>query len=133
MKINFNTEYKVFKNHTVKCTLECVLTDCNEILHMPIVRRCVINFDETNDRTTLSFIVSAVAKCDPIDDFNLETGKRIAESRANIKALKVVSDLIQESRNIVSKINTKLAEDFNKTEFILAREKSHLDILIENA
>lgn len=133
MKINFNTNYQVFGDKVVKCTIVCTLTDCNEFMYIPNFRGCPIKIEALPNRKLVqSFVVTAIAKCDPKDEFDLEIGKRIAESRANIKALKIVSRLAKKSREFLAKADARLVEGYNKAEYILAKEESHLNILLGN-
>lgn len=133
MKINFDTKYHVFGDKVVKCTILCTLTDCNELIYIPNFRGCPIKIEALPNRELIqSFEVTANAKCDPKDKFDLETGRRIAESRASIKALKIISGIAKKSREFLAKADMKLIEDYNKAEYILTREESHLNILIGN-
>lgn len=129
MKINFNTNYQVFGNNVVKCTSVCTLSNCNELMYTPVFRGYTIKLNSVNKKLVQSFTVTSIAKCNPNDKFNLETGKRIAESRARTKALRLIYGLIEKDRKYFAEVCTKLLQDSNKVWFTLTNEQDHLDNL----
>ena len=133
MKINFNPHYQVFQDKVVKCNMECIISDCEELVYVNEFRGYPINIEALPDRKIVqSFSVTAIAKCDPKDTFDIETGRRIAESRATIKALNIIDGLIDNTRQDLNNIKDKLRSYSIKTNLILNKENKHLELLIND-
>lgn len=130
MKIKTNIEYKVFKERVVVCNINCEVTGVNfgDIRKTYTYNNTPLSFYYD----TIEFDVSAKAKCSPYDIFNLETGKRIAESRATIKAMKVIRAFLEDEVSYYFNIITKLSRDNTKVENILYREMKHLNDLLND-
>ena len=77
------------------------------------------------------FEVKAKARCNAIDDFNIETGKRIAESRAKAKAFRTAGKVWKE----IIKFLTKAIETCNYTvkacEKAECTENAHIEKLMK--
>lgn len=107
-------ERSFYVNHDKK-TVTCVIKTESCTLNHP--SRDYINSAvwETHDKALFSdHTFVGIAKCSPLDEFNEEKGKRIAESKAKVKAFKAynkmytkVSDLIKNA--LVDVLNTALA------------------------
>lgn len=130
MKIKTNIEYKVFKEKVVVCNINYKVTD--------IDFRCIRKTYTYNNTPlkfyydTVEFDVSAKAKCSPYDIFNIEIGKRIAESRATIKAMKVISALLEDGANYHFNRVTELSGYNTKVENILYKKMKHLNDLLND-
>lgn len=74
----------------------------------------------------ISFVVKAKAKCSPEDTFNKETGIRIAESRAHMKALDKASKYVEGVLSKLSLITSDLKQDYNKFSSAFNKEVSHI-------
>ena len=133
MKIHFRPHYLTRSKNTVECVLSCVLKDCNELVYIPSYRGCEITMTALPDKSLEhSFVVIASAKCDPDDEFNLTKGKRIAESRAAIKAMKVIYGILATNKSMYDNIDAKILNSMAKTNRILNKERKHLEMLINN-
>lgn len=80
-----------------------------------------------------NFKVVALSRCSPMDTFNEETGRRIAESRAKIKAYsramgyqKDLCNYLRQSYNAYLKMD----EGVRFCGVLVKREKEHLEQLI---
>ena len=133
MKVYYSPEFKVFNNKVVKCSIRCLIKEYNNFITpvsklrgIELTKRQVVN------NTFCIFTVSGIAKCDKHDTFDLEKGKRIAESRAMIKSFQIISDLAILSKKELAKKDNALTDYFNRAEYLLAREKDHLNTLIDD-
>lgn len=130
MKIKTDIEYKVFKEKVVVCNINYKITD--------IDYRCIRKTHTYNNTPlkfyydTVEFDISAKAKCSPYDIFNLETGKRVAESRATIKAMKVIRAFLEDECNYYFDRITELSRYNTKVENILYKEMKHLNDLLND-
>lgn len=127
MKIYFKPKYSVYQEKVVKCTLDCILDVCaqNDLGSRTI--EYLFFVDKTLEST---FSVSAVAKCSPEDKFCLETGKRIAESRASIKALRIAKHKIKKIKKALEGSTFRAEEVYTKISNMLVREQNHLSTLL---
>lgn len=133
MKLKLNSYYQSFQDKVVKCVTHCVIEDCEELVYFPKFRDCDMTIEALPNGTIIqSFEVSALAKCDPQDSFDYVKGKRIAESRACIKAFKIVDGLIEKSREMLTKTDNLLIKAYNRNGYNLAKEEAHLNILLGN-
>lgn len=136
MKINLEPKFSVFNNKVVKCELECeVLVPCycsdyhtRSKLEFDYTIR---PYDKNYDWEFIGFKVDAIAKCDPTDTFDEVVGKRIAESRATIKALNAAGRLLEVVFvEKVLKVNDFIADADEKIGRIFEKELKHLDTLL---
>lgn len=111
-------------NKAIVCILECSVPELPLISKITdkyfdnIINCC--NFDN-------SFTVRGVAKCRPGDEYNEETGMRIAESKAMIKAYDKVRRAIEDYKDLIGKEWDKANESINFFEVVLGRECMHLE------
>ena len=133
MKIHFKSHYLTPTKNTVECILSCTLTDCNELIYISNYRGCEITLEALPDKSLIhSFAVKASAKCDPDDVYNLTKGKRIAESRATIKAMKIIYGILATNKDVYNAADNKILNSMAKTNRILNKERKHLEMLINN-
>lgn len=118
-----NPEYKVFRNAgIVLCTFKCRVSGNNP--------------ESKETGLFKPFRACAKAQCSSKDTFNVETGKRIAQTRAKYEAYKKASKMIfpnqREELNLISNINKamELVEFSRFLRFLKTREREHLEKLI---
>lgn len=120
LKLITNAEYKVFNNRVVRCILHCTI---------PQEVRPYSNIEIPKFRwesTKAMFTVTAIAKCDPRDNFDEKVGKRIAESKALIKAYNVYKALVKDAIK-ATKSELEAFENFEKKVLrVKEREIEHL-------
>lgn len=111
-------------NKAIVCIMECSMP---ELPHIPKVSDVYFgntthcyNFDN-------NFEVRGVAKCRPGDEYNEETGMRIAESKAMIKAYDKVRRVLENYKDLIGKEWDKANESINFFEVVLGRECMHLE------
>lgn len=75
------------------------------------------------------FTVRAVAKAHPDDTFDENKGKRIAKSKANIKAYYKIKVCLKEMFKSVQKVEMSLIEHHHDIVYLLGEEFNHLDSL----
>lgn len=135
MKIDLEPKFSVFNNKVVKCELKCsMLIPYYALMYLDHYK---LDFDYTietaegNEYEYIVFKVSAIAKCDPTDTFDEVVGKRIAESRATIKALNTAGRVLEYIfENRVLKFSNYIADADEKLNRIFEKELKHLDTLL---
>ena len=75
------------------------------------------------------FTVRAIAKAHPNDVFNIETGKRIAKSKANIKVYYKIKTCLRKMVKSVEKLQKNLQEHYHDISYLTNKEFDHLDSL----
>lgn len=75
------------------------------------------------------FTVRAIARAHPDDVFDETKGKRIAKSKANIKAYHKIKACLKEMFESVYNIEKNLIEHYNDIEYLMRAECNHLDDL----
>lgn len=111
-------------NKAIVCILECSVPE------LPLIPKITDKyFDNTNYCCNFdnNFTVRGVAKCRPGDEYNEETGMRIAESKAMIKAYDKVRRAIEDYKDLIGKEWDKANESINFFEVVLGRECMHLE------
>ena len=76
------------------------------------------------------FKVKASAKCGPGDEYNEDTGMKIAESKAMTKALDRARRILEDYKDIIGKEWDKANTSIDFFEVTLGRECMHLEGLI---
>ena len=106
----------------VVCELNC------EIQELPF--KAKINKKYFNDSQWYGeFKVKASAKCRPGDEYNEETGMKIAESKAMIKAYDKARRILEDYKEVIGKEWDKAGNSVNFFEVTLGRECMHLESL----
>lgn len=77
------------------------------------------------------FIVKASAKCRPGDEYNEETGLRIAESKAMLKAYDKARKVLEDYKEIIGKEWDKARNSVDFFDMVLSRELKHLENLVK--
>lgn len=73
------------------------------------------------------FKVKASSKCRPGDEYNEETGMKIAESKAMIKAYDKARRMLEDYLDVVGKEWDKARNSVDFFEYVLGRECMHLE------
>lgn len=73
------------------------------------------------------FEVKASAKCRPGDEYNEETGMKIAESKAMVKAYDKARRMLEDYLDVVGKEWDKARNSVDFFEYVLGRECMHLE------
>lgn len=112
MKLYQNANFQEFNGKVVKCTLSGKLSYVEPF---------------TNILKEEEFSTIGYAKCHKEDSFNLEKGKRIAESKASIKFYKKVryfynKNLFKKLRKFENEFN----KDYSKVNRLIKNEENHL-------
>lgn len=111
MKLYQDVIFQDFNNKVVKCTLTGKLSYTDPFT----------NVLKEEEFTTIGY-----AKCHNDDSFNLEVGKRIAESKASIKFYKKVRSYYKSELRKMMDIGNIFMESFKKVEKLLQSENEHL-------
>lgn len=107
----------------VVCELQCSLPD------LPYKRK--IDYKYFSDAQIYrEFKVKASAKCRPGDEYNEETGIKIAESKATVKAYDKARRILEDYKDIIGKEWDKANTSVDFFEQMLGRECMHLESLI---
>ena len=106
----------------VVCELQC------EILGLPFKAK-VDNKYFSNAQFYGDFKVKASAKCRPGDEYNEETGIKIAESKAMIKAYDKARRILEDYKEVIGKEWDMANNSVNFFEVTLGRECMHLESL----
>lgn len=109
-------------NKTITCIMECAFPT------LPYNGRIIKKFDLEFFNT---FTVRGVAKCRPGDTYDEQTGCRIAESKAKLKAFKKAEKIMRTYYdNVLSEMcNTKHSISFFEEEY--RREACHYSRLVK--
>jgi len=114
MKLRFENSFETYSNKVTKCNLVMYI---NDLLGTPEQKLCE---------------VTGISKLHPDDEWDEILGKRIAESRALIKARKVLNRFIKigiaEEKTIIKVLESELKKHTLK----LDNEIAHLNSLIKN-
>ena len=73
------------------------------------------------------FMVKASAKCRPGDEYNEDTGMKIAESKAMLKAYDKARRILEDYKDIIGKEWDKARNSVDFFEYLLGRECMHLE------
>lgn len=106
----------------VVCELQC------EILGLPFKAK-VDNKYFSNAQFYGDFKVKASAKCRPGDEYNEETGVKIAESKAMIKAYDKARRILEDYKEVIGKEWDRANNSVNFFEVTLGIECMHLESL----
>lgn len=133
MKIKFGVpEFRRFQEKVTKCTLAVDVVGCNKDVLKKLKLFEFLNetFIEVGE-TSFSFEVQAVTKCSPKDTLDKVVGERVAESKATIKALKVIKAVLTEGEKTLRKSLVQNSNDLLRLEDIMKGEKKHLTNLMK--
>lgn len=131
IKYNINEEKKV-----VTCISEYSIGNLHNNLttgHCSLELSKAIKLFGNNSIRKSSFIrftVIGIARCNPEDIFDIELGKKIAESRASIKAFKFYSEYIRQCSLNINRLYTHLDSISDKYKSIATKEEGHLKFLL---
>lgn len=104
----------------VVCELQC------ELPELPF-RVEVSRKHPTNELFYGEFKVKASAKCRPGDEYNEETGMKIAESKAMVKAYDKARRMLEVYLDVIGKEWDKARNSVDFFEYVLGRECMHLE------
>lgn len=108
----------------VVCELKCEITD------LPFKGK--ISRKYFNDAPWYGeFTVKASAKCRPGDEYNEETGLKIAESKAMLKVYDRAKRILEDYKDIVGKEWDKANDSIDFFDMVLSRELQHLENLVK--
>ena len=114
--IPMSVDYKVFNDKVVVCILNYRVQYPNKDWG---------HFDKY-------YTVTGKAKCSYYDIFDLETGKRIAESRATLKLYKTIKNRMRAYMRDVKDELISLTDDYGKINRMIDTEDRHYKILIKD-
>lgn len=130
MKIKIDEQNFYGSGKTVVCKLKCVIyfDDCfDNRLQRKLVDRfeplCLVGW------THIAFNVLGKSKCCPTDEFNVLTGKRIAEARAFQKAYRIGKQIAQFLKDFYERKCDELYDDVVKYEGLIDEEDLNIDSL----
>lgn len=133
MKIRFGIpEFRIFQEKATKCNMTVDVIDCNKD-----VLKNLRLFEFLNEtcievgETSFGFEVEATTKCSPKDTFDKVVGERVAESKATIKALKVINAVLTKGEKALRKSLVQNSNDLLRLEDIMRREQKHLTNLMK--
>ena len=133
MKIRFGIpEFRRFQERVTKCNMTVDVIDCNKD-----VLKNLRLFEFLNEtcievgETSFGFEVEAITKCSPKDTLDKVVGERVAESKATIKALKVINAVLTKGEKALRKSLVQNSNDLLRLEDIMLREKKHLTNLMK--
>lgn len=90
----------------------------------------VYNYSLVDDgKFLLNFTVDGIAKCAPEDKFEFIKGRRLAESRAHLKALKKTRNFLKDKSKKMLDESTRIAQIFERFNYACNREINHVDNL----
>lgn len=115
--IPLSVDYKVFNDKVVVCTLKYEV-------HYP-------HRDWGYDVEL--YTITGKAKCSYYDLFDLETGKRIAESRATLKLYKIIKSKMRAYMRDVKDELISITDSYGKINRMIDTEDRHYKILIKDA
>lgn len=76
--------------------------------------------------------IKAIAKCSPEDEFNEITGKRIAESRMQIKMYNTITNALNSFKKTLLSYVKTTTNNLMSVNYKLTKELNHLNKLIED-
>lgn len=114
--IPLSVDYKVFNDKVVVCTLE---------YRVQYPNRGWRHIDEY-------YTITGKAKCSDYDLFDLETGKRIAESRATLKLYKIIKNRMRAYMRAVKNELISITDDYGKINRMIDTEDRHYKTLIKD-
>lgn len=114
--IPLSVDYKVFNAKVVVCTLKYEVRYPHRDW----------GYDEE------LYTITGKAKCSDYDFFDLETGKRIAESRATLKLYKIIKNKMRVYMRDVKDELISITDDYGKINRMIDTENHHYKILIED-
>ena len=125
-RYKFKIEQPKFYIHSHKKIVVCEL-NC-EILGLPF--KAKVDSKYFSDAQFYGeFKVKASAKCSPGDEYNEETGMKIAESKAMIKAYDKARRILEDYKEVIGKEWDKANNSVYFFEATLGRECMHLESL----
>lgn len=126
LRYKLKIEQPKFYIHSHKKIVVCEL-NC-DIQELPF--KAKINRKYFNDSQWYGeFKVKASAKCRPGDEYNEETGIKIAESKAMIKAYDKARRILEDYKEIIGREWDKARNSVDFFETVLYRENKHLESL----
>lgn len=133
MKSNLKIEKIDYRVNEEKRTVACILT-CNMQLRKHPAYDNYIHYQWTKRMPKVNssgrFTVSATAKCNEEDVFDVEIGKRIAESRAKQKAFGIAGRVYMEIFNAVMSSAGLLRLSIDACTNAFDVEEKHIEELI---
>lgn len=134
MRSNLKIEKIDYRVNEEKRTVVCIL-NCDMQLEKHPAFGNYIYTDQWKKRMPKvswdgEFNVSAVAKCNDDDTFDVETGKRIAESRAKKKAFGIARRVYGETYSKIMKAVTSIMMSEEACRIAESVEQNHIEELI---
>lgn len=123
-KFKLKIEQPKFYIHSHKKIVVCELR-C-ELPELPFIGK-VSRKHFTDEIFYGGFKVKASAKCRPGDEYNEETGMRIAESKAMVKAYDKARRILEDYLEVIGKAWDKARNSVDFFEYVLGRECMHLE------
>lgn len=130
--------YQVFNGRVVKCTLKCtaIFEDIDTIvpLGVELPPHCDLRYcykDKGKDMEAIILTTTGIAKCDKSDTFCEETGRRIAESKASIKAYSSLKKLLFKATNRLLDEMREAVRYHGRLAILEDMERNHLYELTE--
>ena len=116
------------KKNTVTCVMSCRLTGNPAVMEMLYTMSNLSNDYSLYDNIRYSFEVSATSKLYPGDTFDVETGKKVArtkaESQAYLNTSKKIGKLIDKYFNMVQNMYD---EFYTKSESVASHNDEYLE------
>lgn len=138
MKIRFNQPtYRIFNGRVTECKLQvqvsCTYKMWTMLPYEVIQRYSILCSIDKHENPYMDFEVKALAKCSSEDTFDKETGMRIAESKATLKALHIINIITDEiEKGITKEVITPIREIYDKMYIMGLTESEHYHELLAN-
>lgn len=130
--------YQVFNDRVVKCTLKCtaIFEDIDTIVpsEVELPSHCDLLYcykDKGKYMEAIILTTTGIAKCDESDTFCEETGRRIAESKASIKAYSLLKKLLFKANERLLDMVRETTRDYARASILKKTEMDHLYELTE--
>lgn len=120
LKLSFNepTFYVNESKKTVTCVMNYRLcVKGNDALAAAIHLVSGVYLNEDDNAIRYPFVVSSTAKLNPLDKFDVETGKKVARAKAESSAYKHISRTLNRSIGKFVRESVELCAEFNRKAF----------------
>lgn len=113
MKLYQTTEFGVYNDKVVKCTIDCRLV-------------------YADGQAEAYFTVTGVAKCHEDDKFDEKLGKKIAEAKASKKAYETAIRHLERVKKVLLTTLMVTDEDIERADTMLMTEEKHLNNILKD-
>lgn len=113
MKLYQTTEFGVYNDKVVKCTIDCKLV-------------------YADGQAEVYFMVTGIAKCHEDDKFDEKLGKKIAEAKASKKAYETAIRHLEGFKKAIMSTLEVTNEDIERVDTMLTTEEKHLSNILKD-